>query len=188
MPLMGGVEATIAIRAREEAAGRTRTPIIAMTAAAMQSDKEACIAAGMDDYLAKPIRAKDLLEKLLAYGGNPEADDKPAFDYGDSLRQADQETVEIIAEIFLDTWARDIDTLRKAVDDQDAQTAERTAHSFKGTLATFCADPAMRVAADLEVRARNKDLEGMTPDVDSLQREIQLLEPHIRAIAIKLSR
>ena len=188
MPLMGGVEATIAIRAREEAAGRTRTPIIAMTAAAMQSDKEACIAAGMDDYLAKPIRAKDLLEKLLAYGGNPEADDKPAFDYGDSLRQADQETVEIIAEIFLDTWARDIDTLRKAVDDQDAQTAERTAHSFKGTLATFCADPAMRVAADLEVRARNKDLEGMTPDVDSLQREIQLLEPHIRAIAIRLSR
>jgi CheY-like chemotaxis protein len=188
MPLMGGVEATIAIRVREEATGRPRTPIIAMTAAAMQSDKEACIAAGMDDYLAKPIRAKDLLEKLLAYGGNPEADDKPAFDYGDSLRQADQETVEIIAVIFLDTWKRDIEILRKAIDDQDAPTAERTAHSLKGTLATFCADPAMRVAADLEVRARNKDLEGMTPDVDSLQREIQLLEPHIRAIAIKLSR
>jgi hypothetical protein len=46
----------------------------------------------------------------------------------------------------------------------------------------------MRVASDIEVRARNKDLEGMTPDVDSLQREIRLLEPHIRAIAIRLSR
>ncbi len=188
MPVLGGLEATLAIRAREESEARPRTPIIAMTAAAMQSDKEACIAAGMDDYLAKPIRAKDLLEKLLAYGGNPEAEDKPAFDYGVALRQADQETVEIIADIFLETWARDIDLLRTAVNAQDAPTAERAAHSLKGTLATFCADPAMRVAGDLEVRARNKDLEGMTQEVDSLQREIELLEPHIRAITIKGSR
>jgi HPt (histidine-containing phosphotransfer) domain-containing protein len=74
------------------------------------------------------------------------------------------------------------------VNAQDAPTAERAAHSLKGTLATFCADPAMRVAGDLEVRARNKDLEGMTQEVDSLQREIELLEPHIRAITIKGSR
>ena len=188
MPLMGGVEATCAIRAREVAEGRPRTPIIAMTAAAMQSDKDACIAAGMDDYLAKPIRAKDLLEKLLAYGGNPEAEDKPAFDYGEALLQADLETVEIIADIFLETWGREIELLRTGVNNQDAPTVERTTHSLKGTLATFCAEPAKRVAADLEIRARNKNLEGMTPDIDSLQREIQLLEPHIRAISIKGSR
>ncbi|MER2541544.1 MAG: response regulator [Azonexus sp.] len=188
MPLMGGVEATCAIRAREVAEGRPRTPIIAMTAAAMQSDKDACIAAGMDDYLAKPIRAKDLLEKLLAYGGNPEAEDKPAFDYGEALLQADLETVEIIADIFLETWGREIELLRIGVNNQDAPTVERTTHSLKGTLATFCAEPAKRVAADLEIRTRNKNLEGMTPDIDSLQREIQLLEPHIRAISIKGSR
>jgi CheY-like chemotaxis protein len=159
-----------------------------MTAAAMQSDKDACIAAGMDDYLAKPIRAKDLLEKLLAYGGNPDAEEKPAFDYGEALLQADLETVEIIADIFLETWGREIELLRTGVNNQDAPTVERTTHSLKGTLATFCAEPAKRVAADLEIRARNKNLEGMTPDIDSLQREIQLLEPHIRAISIKGSR
>jgi PAS domain S-box-containing protein len=73
MPVMGGVEATREIRARENREGLHHTPIIAMTAAAMQSDKDACLAAGMDDYLSKPVRSKDLLEKLLAYG-------KPADD------------------------------------------------------------------------------------------------------------
>ena len=188
MPVMGGIETTQRIRTREAESHLPRTPIIAMTAAAMQSDKDACIAAGMDDYLAKPIRAKDLLEKLLAYGGRPEEGDKPTFDYGDALQLADQETVEIIADIFLATWERDLDLLRSAISDHDAASAERTAHSLKGTLATFCADPAMRVAADLETRARNRNLEGMTPDVDSLHREIQLLAPHICAVAARVSR
>ncbi len=187
MPVMGGIEATQEIRTRETDNHQARTPIIAMTAAAMQSDKEACIAAGMDDYLAKPIRAKDLLEKLLAYGGRPEDGDKASFNYGDALQLADQETVEIIAEIFLATWERDLDQLRRAVGNQDAASAERAAHSLKGTLATFCANPAMRVAADLETRARKHDLEGMTPDIDSLHREIQLLVPHIRAVAARVS-
>lgn len=188
MPVMGGIEATQKIRAREADDNRPRAPIIAMTAAAMQSDKEACIAAGMDDYLSKPIRAKDLLEKLLAYGGHPEASEKTAFDYGDALRQADLETVEIIANIFLETWERDIQLLRHAVTNQEAACAERVAHSLKGTLATFCADPAMRVAGDLETRARNQNLEGMTPDIESLHREIELLAPHIRAVAARVSR
>ena len=107
--------------------------------------------------------------------------------YGDALQLADQETVEIIAEIFLATWERDLDQLRRAVSNQDAASAERAAHSLKGTLATFCANPAMRVAADLETRARKHDLEGMTPDIDSLHREIQLLVPHIRAVAARVS-
>ena len=100
----------------------------------------------------------------------------------------DAEQAEIIADIFLETWGREIELLRIGVNNQDAPNVERTAHSLKGTLATFCAEPAKRVAADLEIRARNKNLEGMTPDIDSLQREIQLLEPHIRAISIKGSR
>jgi CheY-like chemotaxis protein len=185
---MGGIEATQLFRVREECEGRSRTPIIAMTAAAMQSDKEACIAAGMDDYLAKPIRSKDLLEKLLAIGGNADEAEHPGFDYGEALRQADQETVEIISEIFLETWRRDFEQLRSAIEQRDMRTAERVAHSIKGILATFCAEPGMRVAADLESRARAGEGDGMKPDLDSLYQELQLLEPHIRAVAARVSR
>ena len=188
MPVMGGIEATRQIRAREEIDGRPRTPIIAMTAAAMESDRDACIAAGMDDYLSKPVRAKDLLEKLLAFGGNSDDGEKPGFDYGEALRRADQETVEIIADVFLETWKRDFEQLRNAIEQRDMRLAERVAHSLKGTLATFCAEPAARVAADLELRARNGEGNGMTPDLESLHQELQLLEPHIRAVALRVSR
>lgn len=187
MPVMGGIDATLEIRAREGREALKRTPVIAMTAAAMQSDKEACIAAGMDDYLAKPIRAKDLLEKLLTYGGVPDDGEPTAFDYGEALRQADQETIEIIAEVFLHTWKRDFNILHSAFTRLDAGAAERAAHSLRGTLATFCAEPACRVVGNLEIKARDNELEGTSAELDSLHRELVLLEPHIRSIAARVS-
>jgi signal transduction histidine kinase/CheY-like chemotaxis protein len=64
MPVMGGIEATQAIRAQERQRDGTRVPIIAMTANAMRGDKEACIEAGMDDYISKPIKAELLFDAL----------------------------------------------------------------------------------------------------------------------------
>ena len=64
MPVMGGIEATQRFRAAETA---SHTPIVAMTANAMAGDREACLAAGMDDYISKPIRAADLQAVLQRF-------------------------------------------------------------------------------------------------------------------------
>jgi two-component system sensor histidine kinase/response regulator len=63
MPEMDGIETTFAIRARERDTGK-RLPVIAMTAHAMQGDRERCLAAGMDSYISKPIRPRELIELL----------------------------------------------------------------------------------------------------------------------------
>jgi CheY-like chemotaxis protein len=65
MPVMGGFEATAAVREREKGTGR-HIPIIALTAHAVTGDRERCLAAGMDGYVAKPIRPEELFEQIEA--------------------------------------------------------------------------------------------------------------------------
>jgi CheY-like chemotaxis protein len=69
MPVLDGVSATQAIRAREQANGTTRPlPIIAMTANALQEDRDRCMAAGMDGYIAKPVNLRALETELRRVG------------------------------------------------------------------------------------------------------------------------
>ena len=175
MPVMGGLEATRRIRAAEISAGRPRTPIIAMTAAAMESDREACLAAGMDDYIAKPIKATELQEKLLAVGGIANVRTPGGFDYADALRLADQETIDIITDIFLATWERDLDNLRRAMREEQRDASERIAHSLRGTLATFNAEPAADLAGDIEKRSHHENSAALLALADKLETEIRRL-------------
>jgi protein-histidine pros-kinase len=77
MPEMDGFDATRAIRAGE-AAGRRRHPIIAMTAHAMKGDRERCLSAGMDGYVAKPVRADQLLAAIDEVLASPRGTSSPA--------------------------------------------------------------------------------------------------------------
>ena len=77
MPEMDGFEATAIIRARERDTGK-RLPIIAMTARAMKGDRERCLAAGMDDYIAKPITAPALIELLDKFSAAAQEEASPA--------------------------------------------------------------------------------------------------------------
>jgi len=73
MPEMDGFEATASIRARERDAGVPRVPIIALTAHAMQGDRQRCLDADMDGYVAKPIKPVELFEvidRVIAAAGN----------------------------------------------------------------------------------------------------------------------
>ena len=184
MPVMGGLEATRRIRLLEAEQQRPRTPILAMTAAAMVDDREACLAAGMDDYLSKPIKVKEFLEKLLQLGGQMAGGARtPGFDYDRGLAGADREVVEIIAGVFLETWEKDVATLRTALSQGHADPLARAAHSLKGTLASFGAEPAVALAAGIENRALSGSLEGLLAEIEALEREISQLVPHLQAVA-----
>ena len=161
MPVMGGIEATQRYRAQEQG---PRTPIVAMTANAMQGDRDACLAAGMDDYLSKPIRTEDLLAILRRLAAQrrttaahsrpaplaPGAGPAPAFDFARALEREDREILGIITPTFLSTFPRDISGLRQAMADKDLETFQRIAHSIKGTCAIFGAAPMVEVARALE--------------------------------------
>jgi HPt (histidine-containing phosphotransfer) domain-containing protein len=155
----------------------------------MEDDREACLVSGMDDYLSKPIKVKELFEKLLLVSA--EATAKPGqgqvFDYGAALLGADQETVEIIAEIFLDTWARDMARIRDSLQQQDSAVLERTAHSFRGTLASFNATPAVKVATELEKQARFQPMGDLNALIDQLDSEIKALVPHVERVRKQFS-
>ncbi|MBS1161775.1 MAG: response regulator [Proteobacteria bacterium] len=185
MPVMSGIEATRRIRHYEKQSALPHTPIIAMTANAMQSDRDACLAAGMDDYLAKPISAKELLEKLLTCGAPALAPATPIarFDYGEALRLADREMVDMIAGVFLDTWEHNIQRLRDGLANNDSRPIARTAQCLHRLLITFKAEPAARLAGEIEGQARLGQLAELAPSIDQLAGEIDQLAGLLSALA-----
>ena len=187
MPVMDGLEATRCIRAIETS---RRTPIVAMTANAMESDRERCLAAGMDDYIAKPIKPRQLQKLLQNYGPIDRAawvddtSDWPAldardsvfveldFDYAAAIRSADQEILGIITAPFKEAWPRDKQKLLEGLEG-DYAVIERTAHALKGTLSMFGAQPACALAARLERSARSGDLAQARALLPSLFFEVE---------------
>ncbi len=181
MPEMDGYEAAAAIRAGEDPEDR-RMPIIALTANAQAGAVDLCLAAGMDDYITKPLTLTKLDAALSRWAGaeaGPSADaaaaappaDTPAVDPAalesiGALADDDQPDFlrEVIAAYLQDMPPR-LSTLREAVRRADAPTIEQTAHAIKGSSRTIGA---------MELAARSAELEDLAETGAAANRE-QLL-------------
>jgi len=195
MPVLDGLQATTAIRKGEEKTGR-HVAIVAMTAHAMQGDRERCLAAGMDDYLSKPLVQKELLDLLarLATGrlspgapdrGSAEEAAPAAWSYDGALANLDGDRA-ILAEVvaaLIETAPASIAALRTAVDARDASGLADAAHALKGAVSNVAAAPAVAEAAELEARARAGDLAGAIGQLGDVERAMNRLLAELRSFS-----
>jgi signal transduction histidine kinase/DNA-binding response OmpR family regulator len=189
MPEMDGLEATRQLRAQEVSRGAARLPVVAMTAHASGTDRERCLAAGMDDYLTKPVEGAALLAAVARWSGQaaarpPEAavdehaapgEEQVAIDLGALGVQfgGDQGTVDEVLGLFLDAAPAQLAVLRSRPVDREA--LGRLAHGIKGGCAQICAARAARAATRLEAACRGgvAELEqacgGLATELEVLQ-------------------
>ncbi len=190
MPEMDGYQATAAIRRREGDA--RHTPIIAMTAAAMEGDRDVCLAAGMDDYIAKPVRAEVLTEVLerwivaeaadartgVAVGGARDDETEAApldaerFEVMRELDGGDGALLRLVATEFLADARRQVTVLREAVGEGDPEVVERSAHSLKGASAAIGALGLSELCSQLEMLGRGRALGDAMPLVERVEHEV----------------
>jgi len=162
MPVMDGFEASARIRSHENPEIRA-IPIIAMTANAMAGDRERCLAAGMDDYISKPISTNHLREAIERLARRREqfvATPFAEFDYDLALREADPDTISIIAESFIESMEADFTRIATAISVLDWPEVMRLSHSAKGLCLTFHADPLADGFARLAATARHGGIDA----------------------------
>lgn len=183
MPEMNGFEATAEIRRRESETGR-HLPVIAMTAHAMKGDRERCLAAGMDGYVSKPIRAAELfnaIESLVSISEAHTGKLKPAeteFDCSALLGRAegDMELVRELVRIFLESSPQLLSEIREAVTRGDGKRLECAAHSLKAALGYFPqGSGAAEVASRLEMMGAGDDFCGAREAFPEVERQIKFL-------------
>ena len=195
MPGMDGFEATEAIRAKEKQTGG-HLPIVAMTAHALKGDRERCLKAGMDDYIAKPIRARQLLDIIgtaHAVGTVPDGADDPTspgeedLDWAGALKamQEDRALLKEVVEAALEECPRLMTAIRQAVADDDATALCLAGHTLKGSVRYFGESPVFTHAYRLERMGRNGNLDEAKQALpaleDAVEQLMRVLQEHVRA-------
>ena len=199
MPVMDGHEATREVRALSDDHPNRHVPIVAMTASAMKRDRESCIEAGMDDFIAKPVTPDalaTLLERWLdeierrgvdrTPGPTPAADataDAAVFDEAALVERlmGDHELARDVLRGFLDDLPRQIDTLERTLAENDLALATRQAHTIKGAASTVSAEALRQLAAAIEAAGRAADLPTMKALVPGLRPSFDALKASIEA-------
>lgn len=160
MPEMDGYQATGRIRELE--AGRSRIPIIAMTARVMKGDKERCLAAGMDGYVPKPVRRDELRRAMAPIVAAPPT---PPLRAGGvawpkvlSDFDGDRQLLSDVLEAMLEETPKLVASLEQAIATGSIDDAHRHAHTLKGTLRILHVTPLIELAEALETAAHNGTL------------------------------
>lgn len=199
MPEMDGFAATKAIREKETGTGKHQ-PIIAMTAHAMRGDKEKCFEMGMDDYVSKPMKAKELYEaisRMLVLEKGQESmentttptgkspvplKEKPLLDLTNVMDalDGDKELLKELTHDFVATLEQQIIELEEVVHSQDPQAIMAQAHSLKGAVGNFGAKESYDLAYQLESMGRNRDLGNSRETFVKLKEELIKLEHYFQ--------
>ena len=199
MPVMDGIEAARQIRNPQSAVLEHDIPIIALTADAMQSDRDSCQAAGMNDFVPKPILKSVLraaLKRWLCTGnaatpsGAPQvvpsttaADTTLIFDLEGMLGRldGDNELAAIVIAVFLEDIPAQIQTLKDFVKSGDTASSARQAHSIRGASANVGGDRLRNVASVMEKAADVGDLHAVAARMADLELEFDRLRDAMKA-------
>ncbi len=210
MPEMDGIEATRAIRDVTAGSLNHGIPIVAMTAHAMRGDREKCIEAGMDDYLAKPIVPAILaetVEKWIAgYAtstrkSKPPSSVRPSPEPAPTFRKdgptpifveatvikrlmGDRDLARNIVIDFLNDIPKQIAALKGHVDTDDLVNAERQAHTIKGAASMVGGLALQQAAACVEESARNNDMVRLRASIPTLETQFDFLRRSMEASAL----
>jgi len=211
MPVMDGFAATTEIRRHEQARGRGRTlPIIAITANALQGDREACLAAGMDDYLSKPFTQQQLAAVIGRWIGMPIA---ASVHHDEEPPQLPQEVREVIQRdvinrhalesiralnkdrgdalvqkvisTFMDDTPSQLQTLRCAIARVDCGNLRQVAHSLKSSSANIGADALAGMCKQMETLGRSDSTDGAIAILIDMEHEFQAVRHSLNAILEK---
>jgi two-component system sensor histidine kinase/response regulator len=200
MPVMGGLEATAAIREKEKASGG-HIPIIAVTAHALKGDRERCLESGMDGYISKPVQPGLLLAELERVVTNrvPENETlraeepappspEPCVNFPELLKRVDNdgELLQDLVTVFRNDFPRHSDSLRLAIQENDSKRIEAVGHTLKGVFSNLAAERAAEKAACLLRKGRQGETEGLQEVLKALEEEAALVVTQLEAYCEEL--
>jgi CheY-like chemotaxis protein len=191
MPELDGFQVIQAVRARERSVGG-HLPVIALTARARQEDRERCLAAGMDDFLPKPIKAADLWAATERVTGSRPPADRPGPGLLDprvvlAACGGDAATLETICQVLRARLPDHLMAVHDALRTRDAVRLREAAHKLCGTVAAF-STAVGAVASDLEDQAARGELEAARPLVEQLEAIARELIQQVDGLSIEALR
>ncbi len=187
MPEMDGLTATRLVRDASSDVLNRHIPIIAVTAHALASDRDRCLAAGMNDYITKPLSRQMLLETLARWLPQPAAPattgaaaaepELPVFDQAGLMeRLGDAKIAAIAVAAYLEDFPKQLAALHDALAGGDAATIRGQAHALRGAAATVGGERVRQVATRMEEASKAGDIAAAAAYLPQLDEEVGRLQ------------